>query len=118
MDVKHDESDQIYLIFSLLHPNPHTQLFKHRRIVNTSSSTVQEDSNIAELKREVEEYIEILNKEDFNEELDPFLFWREKPYVSRRLCLLSTLTLATPPSSSLSPTHASRENLGRKLSSV
>ncbi|KAI9560463.1 hypothetical protein GHT06_014484 [Daphnia sinensis] len=143
MDVKHDEFDPIYLIFSLLHPsktlelngelfeegkrrlldfikqeiaegnclyhssrskadrNPHTQLFKRRRIVNsdTSSSTVQEDSNIAELKREVEEYIEILNKGDFHAEADPLVFWREKSGRFPNLSPIALQYLAMPATS-------------------
>jgi hypothetical protein len=42
------------------------------------------------MKREVEQYIEILNKGDFHEEVDPFVYWREK---SRRFPNLSSIAL-------------------------
>jgi hypothetical protein len=81
--------------------DPHTQLFKRRRIVNTSSSAsaVQENSNIAELKREVEEYIQILNKGDFHEEVDPFVFWREKSGRFPKLSPIALQYLAMPATS-------------------
>ncbi|KAK4027519.1 hypothetical protein OUZ56_016565 [Daphnia magna] len=56
----------------------HTQLFKRRRLVDTPCPAMRCNTSLIELKREIKDYLDILDKGGFDPEIDPFSFWKEK----------------------------------------
>ncbi|EFX61156.1 hypothetical protein DAPPUDRAFT_340542, partial [Daphnia pulex] len=56
----------------------HTQLFKRRRLINTPCPAVRCNTSLEELKREIKEYLNILDNGEFDAEIDPLSFWKEK----------------------------------------
>lgn len=66
---------QYYLNIS----DKHTQLFEGSRIANITSSAVKVNLNIDEFNRKENEQIEILDKVEFHEEVDPTIFMMISP---------------------------------------